>query len=218
MKIVLLGATGATGVAFINYIQNHSKAGHEVTAIVRDPSKLEKFKSDSLKIVKADVFNSESLKPHFENQDIVVSGLGFRGKNEEFPRSMEQITKAMRDSKVDKIQIVGSQYNYEESRKNSWNESWILGFFVNYVIRKPLEDHHRMVNFLKEKCQDLKWKYCAYPGLAEMEPTNKDFRVVENTDVVPDRSGSRVSRGDAARYIIENLENYKQGEVAIVYK
>ena len=53
------------------------EAGHQVTAIVRSPDKI-KTTHDHLKIVTADIFNSEELKEHFADQDAIISCLGFK--------------------------------------------------------------------------------------------------------------------------------------------
>ena len=57
--------------------------GHQVTAIVRSPDKM-KTTHDNLKLVTADIFNSDQLKEHLADQDAVLSCLGF---NPEKPKT-----------------------------------------------------------------------------------------------------------------------------------
>ena len=53
-------------------------AGHEVTAIVRNPEKMmASVFDDKLTVVKADIFDDEDLKKHLSGHDAVLSCLGF---------------------------------------------------------------------------------------------------------------------------------------------
>ena len=51
--------------------------GHNVTAVVRSPEKMDSVTDDKLTVVKADIFDPEDLKQHFSGQDAVLSCLGF---------------------------------------------------------------------------------------------------------------------------------------------
>ena len=59
------------------------EGGHQVTAIVRNPDKMQ-MSHDNLKVVTADIFSAEELKEHFAEQDAVISCLGF---NPEKPKT-----------------------------------------------------------------------------------------------------------------------------------
>ena len=73
MRLLVLGASGQTGQQLV---QQALEKNHEVTALVRDPSKLD-IKNDNLKVQKADIFNEEEMKGHLQGQDAVMSCLGF---------------------------------------------------------------------------------------------------------------------------------------------
>ena len=51
-------------------------ACHTVTALVRSPAKMT-ISDDNLRVVEADIFSADSLKPHLAGQDAVLSCLGF---------------------------------------------------------------------------------------------------------------------------------------------
>lgn len=71
MKIALLGATGAVG----GYFQNKAlAAGHEVTALVRTPSKL--ANRANLSAIKGDATNPNDVRGLVAGADVVVSCLG----------------------------------------------------------------------------------------------------------------------------------------------
>ena len=52
-------------------------AGHAVTAVIRDPAKMT-ITQNNLTVVTANIFDPETLKPHFSGQDAVISCLGFK--------------------------------------------------------------------------------------------------------------------------------------------
>ncbi|KAK3856033.1 hypothetical protein Pcinc_037605 [Petrolisthes cinctipes] len=65
MRLLVLGGTGQTGKEVVDQAL---KAGHSVTAFVRNPDKVNTT-HQNLKVVKGDVFNDKSLKPVVEGQD-----------------------------------------------------------------------------------------------------------------------------------------------------
>ena len=73
MRLLILGATGQTG---LQLVQQALDANHEVTALVRDPSKID-IQNDNLKVHTANIFDEEDMKLHVQGQDAVMSCLGF---------------------------------------------------------------------------------------------------------------------------------------------
>ena len=71
MKIAVLGATGQTGQLFTAMALG---AGHEVTALVRDASKLKA--QANLRVVTGDARDAQSVLAVVANADVVVSCLG----------------------------------------------------------------------------------------------------------------------------------------------
>ena len=69
MKILVLGATGRTG-KFI--IEEALKKGHYVTAIARDPIKLEKYQID---IIQGTPYDYETLEKALTGCDAVINTL-----------------------------------------------------------------------------------------------------------------------------------------------
>ncbi|XP_013787585.1 flavin reductase (NADPH)-like isoform X2 [Limulus polyphemus] len=73
-KIVIFGATGNTGLATV---QVALKLGFEVTAFLRDPSKLPPDVKPN-KVIKGDVLNKDDVNKAVKGQDGVVIVLGTR--------------------------------------------------------------------------------------------------------------------------------------------
>ena len=77
MKILVIGASGKTGH---EVVRQALAAGHDVTALVRDPSRLT-IRDPRLEVISGDVRNKNDLQRVLTGQDAVVSTLGARAKN-----------------------------------------------------------------------------------------------------------------------------------------
>jgi putative NADH-flavin reductase len=76
MKLTILGATGATGTCLT---EQALAAGHEVTAVVRDPARLSVPADPRLHVVTADVMDPASISPALEGAGAVITAVGPRG-------------------------------------------------------------------------------------------------------------------------------------------
>ena len=76
MKLTILGATGASGTALTGQAL---AAGHEVTAVVRDPARLAVPAHPRLRTVTADVMDPAAIAPAIDGADAVISAVGPRG-------------------------------------------------------------------------------------------------------------------------------------------
>jgi putative NADH-flavin reductase len=74
MRIALFGAAGGTGRQFI---RQACASGHEVTSVVRDPTRLTES-HPRLRVLRADVMDPRAISPALAGCDAVVSALGSR--------------------------------------------------------------------------------------------------------------------------------------------
>src|SRR3954471_20387691 len=74
MKLIILGATGGTGLQLIRRSLVH---GHSVTAFVRDPNRLQEYR-DRIKIKQGDLLDQNALAEILRGHDAVLSGFGPR--------------------------------------------------------------------------------------------------------------------------------------------
>src|SRR4051794_41944908 len=77
MRLTIFGATGGTGTQLV---RQALEEGHEVTAVVRDPARLDVPAHERLEVVTADVRDSAAIEPAVEGADAVLSALGPRGR------------------------------------------------------------------------------------------------------------------------------------------
>ncbi len=82
MKLTIFGATGGTGTCLV---EQAIAAGHEVTAVVRDPSRLAVAghlaaqEAGRLRIVTADITDPATIVPAVTGADAVLSAIGPHG-------------------------------------------------------------------------------------------------------------------------------------------
>jgi putative NADH-flavin reductase len=75
MRLTILGATGGTGTCLV---EQALAAGHEVTAVVRDPARLAVPAHQRLRVLTADVMDPAAIEPAVAGADAVLSALGTR--------------------------------------------------------------------------------------------------------------------------------------------
>jgi putative NADH-flavin reductase len=74
LKVVVLGATGATG---LEVVRTAAERGHSVTALVRSPDGLASF-TNRIEVKKGDLLNSSQLAEVVDDHDAVISAFGPR--------------------------------------------------------------------------------------------------------------------------------------------
>jgi putative NADH-flavin reductase len=83
VRITVFGATGGTGQ---HLVDQALEAGHHITAVVRDPARLWQAGHPRLEVVKAvvqaDLQHLDAITKAVKGQDVVVSALGPRGKDD----------------------------------------------------------------------------------------------------------------------------------------
>ncbi|XP_060583455.1 flavin reductase (NADPH)-like [Ruditapes philippinarum] len=214
MKIAVLGGTGRSGTLVVN---EALERGHDVTAIVRNPDKL-KEKHYRLKIVKANIFDPDSLEPHFQGQDAVLSCLGcgsslFNLRNITFHTDCaKSIVVALRKANVKRYIFMSSWYTKYDS-----TDPFIINWVVKPLfLRKLLNNMGEMEDFMEEECPDIDYTSVRPPELTNKETTGAAVLFHEGR-YVPSEKPYGCCRRDAARFMIDTAEsgNFKRKCIAI---
>ena len=94
MRLTIFGATGGTGTCLV---RQALEAGHEVTAVVRDPARLTGPASPQLHAVTADVLDPASIVTSVAGVDAVITAIGPRanGRTTISQDSVHSIIEAM---------------------------------------------------------------------------------------------------------------------------
>jgi len=193
MKIAIFGATGNTGVELV---KQALEKGHQVTAFVRDPSRIS-IEHNQLKVVTGDVLDPESVAEAVESQDAVVCALGSSDLKKTTVRAegTANIIQAMREHGIKRLLVVTAMGTGE-----SWNTlSMVNKFFYATLLKSSREDHEAQEAIVKES--GLDWTIIRPSGLTD-EPRTGVYDVGENIL----SKTSKIARADVADLILKELE------------
>lgn len=194
MKIVIFGATGKTG---IEIVKQALEQGHEVTAFIRDASKMS-VENDRLQLINGDVLDLPAVMQAVKGQDAVICSLGSNSLGKTTIRSAgtANIIKAMQENDVKRLFVVSAMGIGE-----SWSTlSTSNKIFFNTILRNTRKDHEKQEALVKES--GLEWTIVRPSGLTDT-PTTGTYDVGENIMA----KSSRIARADVAHFILQELED-----------
>lgn len=190
MKLGIFGATGTTGRHLVELALS---AGHEVTAMVRDPA-LADLDSFRVRLVVGALDDQEAVQRTVAGQDAVISVLGVRkgGPTDVCAQGATSILNAMKATGVRRI-IALSAHGASESRDAS-----LFIRFVRSVIAEKMRDKDEMEALIRASGFD--WTLVRPPALTNGKRTG-DYRFGPEL-----KMGwlARISRSDVAEFILRN--------------
>lgn len=178
VKLTIFGATGATGTCLV---EQALLAGHEVTAVVRDPARLTVAAHPRLSIVTADVMDPAAIVPAVAAADAVLTAVGPRGAGPTtvIQDSVRSIIAAMQKSGARRLLMLSGSIVADQG------ESAYLRYLVKPLARRT---------FLRHVCADMR--------LAENETEVSDL---DWTIVRPPRLTGKAAQGTYRTAIDRNL-------------
>jgi len=194
MKLVVFGATGKTGQEIV---KQSLAQGYEVTAFVRDPSKMA-LEHDDLKIMTGDIFEFTAVTQAIQGQDAVICSLGTSelGKTTVRSEGTANITKAMKENHVNRLVVVSAMGVAE-----SWSTLSIVNkLFFATLLRSSRQDHEEQEVVVKES--DLDWTIIRPSGLTDT-PQTESYAIGENII----GKTSKIARADVAHAIIKEIHD-----------
>ena len=140
MNITVFGATGGTGTALV---EQALAAGHEVTAVVRDPARMKVARHPRLRVVTADVMNPASIAPALAGTDAAVNTVGPHGLGRTTIQqdSVRSILQAMHQAGARRLLHISGSSTVDDG------ESWYMRFPVKPLAR---------ATFLGNSCTDMR--------------------------------------------------------------
>jgi len=199
MKLTIFGATGAAGTSLTGLAL---AAGHEVTAIVRDPARLAIPVHWRLRIVTANVMDPAAIAPALDGADAVISSIGPRGTGPTtvIADSVRSIIQAMDKTGTRRfVQVSGSIVADD-------GESPYMRYLVKPAARRT---------FLRHVCADIRsgeneirhsdldWTILRPPALTD-KPATGAYRTAVDQNLP---HGFSVSRADLAACILALLDD-----------
>lgn len=208
MKLTLFAASGRTGRHVLTQALD---AGHEVTAVVRNPAAV----TAPVDVVRADFGapDPEAVELAVTGSDAVISALGPRNRDEDgiTSRGTRVIAEAMHRAGVRRLVVVsvaGISQIPTRGRPDPPKQDHGMGLFTRYVL-SPLASavlgkHYADVALMEDELRagGLDWTSVQLPRLTDRPPTG-EYRVAYGESVW---RGRRIARADAAHFLLRALE------------
>ena len=210
MKLIIFGSTGDTGRQIVTQALEQ---GHDVTAFVRSPERLDQ-KHEKLQVIKGNVLEYASLERAIQGQDVVLCTLGLSAimdKSNLRANGTKNIIRAMEKTGVKRF-ICQSTAGVGDSRDT-------LPFLMKYLIvpfilRRAWADHEIQENYIKES--QLEWIIARPAALTDGGHTGSYQHgfTADNKTVT-----NKISRADTADFMLKQLadNNYLHKTPSISY-
>jgi len=199
MKLTILGATGATGTALTGQAL---AAGHQVTAVVRDPARLAVPAHPRLRTVTADVMDPASIAPAIDGADAVISAVGPRGTGPTtvIQDSVHSIIQAMRTTGTRRLLQISGSIAADDG------ESPYLRYLIKPLARRTFLRHvcadmRRGEDQIRDS--DLDWTIFRPPALTG-KPATGAYRTATDRNLP---HAFTVTRADLAACILATLSD-----------
>lgn len=204
MKIVLLGATGFIGSALLSEALSR---GHEVTAVVRNPAKLEA--RPGLMIITGDVNDTASLASSIAGHDALLSafnpgwtpGTPRPEMYDEQVRGTTSIIAALKQAGIRRVLWVGGAGGLEVAPGVLAIDAPDVPEWIKPGSRATSEALQALRNE-----PELEWSFLAPAALIEPGERTGKFRLGGDQLMVDDKGESRISVEDYAVAMIDELE------------
>jgi putative NADH-flavin reductase len=196
MKLLVLGATGGTGRQVVSQAL---AAGHDVTALARDRSRLTAT-DPRLRVLEGSIDGSQSLDEPMRHQDAVVCAIG-RGKTFKADRLMQRsvpaILSAMTQQHVRRFLLVSAL-----GVGDSYEDSPIAArIFFRTLLRGIYADKLIADNMVR--ASDVDWTI-VQPSVLTDGPLTRTYRAGEHLALTGMPS---ISRADVAHYLVEHVDD-----------
>ena len=193
MKILVLGATGATGSRLMEQALDQ---GHFVTAAVRDPMKLNLI-HDRLTIIRMNLFDRQALQAAVRVQDAVLSTLG-PGRDSPpafISKAMAALIDAMEQTSVRRLVFL-SAFGVGETHRRASLASRLL---LHLHGKESIKDKAIADDLLKRSTLAYT---LVYPTALSEGPSTGEYRV--GADFSPGFL-PYISRADVADFMLRQL-------------
>lgn len=208
MKLAVVGATGGIGRQLL---QQAVGAGHDVTAVVRDPTKL----TGAVPFVEADLSSAApaALEPALEGADAVLSSLGARSKAEAdiTPKGTRTVLEAMQRTGVRRIVAISAapvstvaSPGRPNPAKFDPGDGFLTRHLLSPIVKGVFGWTYAQLALMEDLLRDseVDWTIIRPPRLTD-KPLSGSYRTALGQNV---RGGASISRADVAEVMLKVLE------------
>lgn len=194
MKLTIFGASSATGK---HLVEKALAAGHEVTAFVREPSRLG-IKHEKLAIVAGDALNPAQVADAVKGSEAVLSTLGPKGKPAVMAaQSTQYIVDAMEKYKVKRLVIVSVAGISVPQDKRGFNP---VSALIKLLLKDVFIDRENQLKVLEDS--ELDWIAVRVPRLTDNPATGSVKAFLGNAS-----PAMKVTRADLADFMLKQLSS-----------
>ncbi|MCW2863967.1 MAG: hypothetical protein JWP48_5675 [Actinoallomurus sp.] len=191
MRLTIFGATGGTGTRLV---RRALEEGHEVTAVVRNPARLDVPAHERLRVITAQVTDPADVGPAVDGADAVLSALGHRGPGSATvcADGGRAIAAAMGKAGVRRLLVVSAAGLVTDA-----GDGLVTRYVVKpLILERLLKGAFADMRLCEEevRASDLDWTIVRPPRLTDKEPTGR-YRTATDLNL---RGGRTISRGDLA--------------------
>jgi putative NADH-flavin reductase len=198
MNIAIIGASGTIGRRIT---EEALRRGHEVTAVLRNPNRMD-TEHERLKKAEADVMDPSSLEKAIQGHDAVISAFGPKfGQEEELLAAARTIVEGTRRGGVSRLLIAGGAGSLIA---DSGVPLMDTPEFPEEI--RPLARAHADAYEIYKEC-DLEWTYVSPAAIIEPGRRTGQFRIGMDRLVTDESGSSRISVEDYAVAIIDELDD-----------
>lgn len=196
MKLVVLGATGGTG---LEVVRQALQRGHSVTALVRSPDRLKLF-GGQITVQQGDLLSSADLQPVIQGHDAVVSAFGPRLPVSKADAHLLQqfadaLTGAMVKTNVRRVVVESVAFLFKDA---IFPPAYLFG---RLLFPQIVADASAMEHVFAHS--QLDWTMVRPPELSD-KPYTGTYRV--RNGKLP-LFGFKIGRADVADFMIKAAEN-----------
>jgi uncharacterized protein len=201
MKLVMFGATGHVGHAILD---EALARGHEVTAIVRDASRLTE-RQDKLHVVVGDIADPSSWLSAAKGADAVIASLSPRrnGNNDTLTDAAKTLLDTLLGAGVKRLVWVGGAGSLEVAPgvrvidDPHFPDAW----------KQEAQAQARALDIFRASKADIDWTYISPAALLEDGARTGTYRV-GGDQLLTDASGhSRISVPDYAVALLDRIDD-----------
>jgi putative NADH-flavin reductase len=204
MKLTIVAATGGIGRQIL---EQAVAAGHDVTAVVRNPAKV----TAGVRVVQADLSHPDPavLTTAVEGADAVLSGLGARSAADEgvATRGTRAIAGAMQAAGTRRIVVVSAapvgtvpSPGYPNPPKRDPGDGFFMRYLLAPAVKAVFQAHYADLAGMEDvlRHSGLDWTVVRPPRLTS-KPATGAYRTAVGRNV---RGGALIARADVAGFML----------------
>lgn len=194
MRLLILGATGGTGQQLVS---QSLEQDHEVTTLVRNPTKLN-LSHEKLTVIKGNVLDKDVLMKALEANDAVLSALGV-GKSLKssnlISNAVSTLIPAMNATGVKRVIFLSAFGVGETFTQANFIQKFLFRLFLKNIYADKTKGDEQLRN------STLEWTL-VYPVILTNGPRTGKYKVGEK---LPMKGLPKISRADVADFMLRQL-------------